>query len=294
MKKIMLLLVGISLCFCIVACEVDDTIEELNVLVPAGATSLAFVSVYDEINETGKIDVVDGSDVLIAELSKTDSEYDVIVAPINVGASLIASDSCEYKMIGAITWGNLYLVGQEDVDFSEVEEIALFGQNTVPQLVFDEADLETNATLTYYSSATLVQQQLLAENVTVGLLAEPLASATIAAASASGIELSIVYDLQEAYGDEGYPQAMIFVKEDSDYQTLIDKIDEFTNNDYPEMEELLTEIGVETLGLPSVEIAMTSLDRQNIRFVYASTITEEIKDFLELFTITYDDDMIIT
>ncbi len=169
----------------------------------------------------------------------------------------------------------------------------MFDQHSVPQRVFEESNLNTNASLTYYSSATLVQQQLLAEKVEVGLLAEPLASATIAKAKSSGVELTIIADLQEAYGEKVYPQAAIFVKEDSDYTPLIKEIDEFTNNGYPKMEQYLNDIGVEALGLASVEIAMVSLERQNISFSYASNIEEEIRSFLDLFDIHYDEAMII-
>ncbi len=112
MKKKFSILVLCCLSIELFSCSLDKINEGLHVLVPAGAPSLAFASVYEEINETGTLDVVDGSDVLIAELSKKDSEYDLIVAPINLGATLINKDPCDYKMIGAITWGNLYLVGQ--------------------------------------------------------------------------------------------------------------------------------------------------------------------------------------
>ena len=171
--------------------------------------------------------------------------------------------------------------------------MALFGEGAVPQLIVEATNIETSLTPTYYQSATLVQQQLLAGNVQVGLLAEPLASATIAKAKQSGLELSIITDLQESYGEDGYPQAAIFVKEGKNYDSLFSKIDEFTNNGYDGLKEDLENIGIETLGLPSVDITVNSIERQNLHYRPASECAKQIEDFLKLYNIEYSDDMIV-
>ena len=251
MKKLFKYLLCFMMLTTVVGCSggtnSSDESDTANILCPVGAPSLAFVSEYENITENGKIDFVDGSDQLVAELSKDNSEYDIIVAPINLGAKLIASDQSDYRIQAVITWGNLYLVGTSKEALSQTGELALFGEGAVPQLIVEATNIETSLTPTYYQSATLVQQQLLAGNVQVGLLAEPLASATIAKAKQSGLELSIITDLQESYGEDGYPQAAIFVKEGKNYDSLFSKIDEFTNNGYDGLKEDLENIGIETL-----------------------------------------------
>ncbi len=295
MKKLLKIMSIICLCVTVVACtKQEEKLETLNILTPSGAPSLAFVGVYDEVMESGKIDIVDGPDVLVAELSKKDSTYDIIVAPINVGAKLIETEQTDYRIAGVVTWGNLYIVGEKGTDLNTVPEIALFGQNTVPQFVFDASNLGIEGVQTYYNSATLVQQQLLSSKVKAGLLAEPLATATIAKAKEASLELEILADLQSEYGSEGYPQAAVFVKKGSDHEALFAKIDDFTNEGYPDMEEKLESIGAETLKIPSVSITMSTLERQNVRFVYAQDAKEQMADFLKLFTITFNDDMMNT
>ena len=295
MKKLLKYLICALMMLTIVGCssQSEDGSDSANILCPTGAPSLAFVSEYDNITENGKIDFVDGSDQLVAELSKDDSEYDIIVAPVNVGANLIANDQTDYRIQAILTWGNLYLVGTSEDALSQTGEIALFGEGAVPQLIYESTDIETSLTPTYYQSATLVQQQLLAGNVQVGLLAEPLASATIAKAKQNGLELSIIGNLQEAYGDDGYPQAAIFIKEGTNYDALLNAIDEFTNNGYEGLQEDLENIGIETLGLPSVEITVNSIERQNLHYKAASDCAEQIKDFLTLYNIEYSDDMLV-
>ncbi|MFV0393430.1 MAG: hypothetical protein ACK5LC_03395 [Coprobacillaceae bacterium] len=272
---------------------ISDAQEPANILCPSGAPALAFVSEYESITTEGKIDFVDGSDALVAELSKADSEYDIIVAPINVGAKLIETDQTDYRLSSVITWGNLYYVGTDEESLQRTGELALFGQGAVPEKIVEATNIETTLTPTYYSSATLVQQQLLSGNAVAGLLAEPLASATIAKGKQEGIPLQIITDLQTEYGDgNGYPQAAIFVKNNSSHSMLFDNIDVFTNDGYTGLQKYLEDIGVETLNLPSVELVVSSMERQNVHYKPAKDCKEEITEFLQLFGITFSDEML--
>ena len=99
-------------------------------------------------------------------------------------------------------------------------------------------------------------------------------------------------DLQKEYGKDGYPQAAIFVKENNNYDELFEAIDQFTNNDYNGLKDYLEKIGIETLSLPSVEITVKSINRQNVHYKKASECSEQIKDFLKLFNIDYNKNML--
>ena len=295
MKKIIKYLLCLMMIFTMIGCSNTETKDKSNtvkILCPAGAPSLAFVSEYENISKKGKIDFVDGSDQLVAELSKNSSDYDIIVAPINLGAKLIASEQTDYRIQGVITWGNLYYIGTSNEALNQTGELGLFGEGAVPQKIVDTVKINTSLTPKYYQSATLVQQQLLSGNIQVGMLAEPLASATIAKAKQAGIELSIIADLQKEYGKDGYPQAAIFVKENNSYDELFEAIDQFTNNDYNGLKDYLEKIGIETLSLPSVEITVKSIDCQNVHYKKASECSEQIKDFLKLFNIDYNKNML--
>ena len=292
MKKLMKVLLGGLLTLTLAGCSTNKESYSAKILCPTGAPTLAFVSEYENIMENGQIDFVDGTDMLISEFSKANSDYDIIVAPINLGAKLIEKGQTSFKLEGVITWGNLYLVGTSEDALNGDGEIALFGEGAVPQKVYTSVNAESSLKANYYQSATLVQQQLLAGNVKVGMLAEPLATATIAKAKQQGLELKVVKDLQAAYGDEGYPQAAIFVKGDKDFSQLFKGIKEFTSNGYEGLQSYLETITFEKLGLPGVEIVVKSIERQNVRYEKASDHKEAISDFLKLFNITYSDDML--
>ncbi len=292
MKKLMKVLLSVLLALTIAGCSNNKESYSVKILCPTGAPTLAFVSEYENIVENGQIDFVDGTDMLIAEFSKANSDYDIIVAPINLGAKLIEKGQTSFKLHGVVTWGTLYLVGTSEDALKGNSEIALFGEGAVPQKVFNSVSADLELTPTYYQSATLVQQQLLAKKVNVGMLAEPLATATISKAKQQGLELKVVKDLQAAYGNEGYPQAAIFVKGDEDLSQLFKGIEEFTSNGYEGLQSYLETITVEKLGLPAVEIVVKSIERQNVRYEKASEHKETIRDFLKLFNITFSDDML--
>lgn len=291
MKKILSLLLSLMMIVTITGCSSNKEDDTIKILCPTGAPSLALVSVYEDVSKEGKIDFVDGSDQLIAELSKEDSEYNIIVAPVNVGAKLLLTDQTNFKMAAVLTWGNLYLVGTSENALNETGEIALFGEGAVPAMIYNTLDLDTSLTPTYYNSATLVQQELLSSKASVGLLAEPLATATIAKAKETGLSLSIIKDLQEEYGEDGYPQATIFVKEGTNCDNLLEKINDFTNNDYENLEDYLDKVGVDTLGLPSKEIVIKTIERQNLHYRAINECQEQVSEFLELYNIDFSEDM---
>ncbi len=217
MKKIllMLMMVGVIL----TGCSTSKSADEMKILTPNGAPALSLVGVYEDVTKNGKINIVEGSDLVSSELMKADSEYDAIVAPINLGCQLLAKGKTDYKLAGVLTWGNLYLVENEGV---QNNELAAFGEQAVPGMIFklvkDSNDVMKNAKVTYYNAVSDVQAQVLAGKVQYALMAEPAATATIAKAKQNGKTIKNIASLQELYQKQtnskqaGYPQAAIFVK----------------------------------------------------------------------------------
>ncbi len=247
-----------------------------------------------------------GSEAVSAEFAKGDSEYDIILAPINLGTKLISAGKSEYRLDGVITWGNLYLVGTSENALNEEGSFAAFGEGSVPDVVFkntvDTASIVPE--ITYYSSAQDVQGILLSGKAQSGLLAEPAVTATIAKAKEQGIELMTIMDLQTAYQEKmgtdfaGFPQAAIFVKSGSEEKAkaAIMQIEEFVNKtavDTPEsITALVDELGADVIGVPNSKIATSTWAKQNIRYVKASECEADITTMLKLFDIEYNADML--
>lgn len=276
----------------------------VTILAPTGATALAFVQEASEGINT--VDFVTGSEAISAELVKPSPQYDIIVAPVNLGTKMIENGKSEYLLKAVITWGNLYLVGTDENALTQEGSFAAFGENSVPDVIFKNAvDIATVVPeITYYSSAQDVQGILLSGKATSGLLAEPAVTATIAKAKEQGIELKVIMDLQAAYQEKmgtatsGFPQAAIFVKKGSEanVETVLASVETFVNESVGKETDLLSglvdKVTPEILGVPNAKIASATWAKQNIRYVEASDASEDLTTLLQLFGITYNDSML--
>ena len=281
------------------------TTEPVKVLSPTGAPALSLLEAASEESEN-TFEFVTGSEVLSAELVKEDSEYDVIIAPVNLGAKMIEAGNSPYRLKAVITWGNLYLVGTSENALNEEGTFASFGEGSVTDFVLRQAVDLDNITpeVVMYSSAQDVQGALLSGNANCGMLAEPAVTATIQKAKEQGIELQVIANLQTAYQEkmktelEGFPQAAIFVKEGSEDKSadLISTIETFVNetalNDPDKIEELVDTIGVDTLGVPSAAISKATWERQSIRYVEASECVDDLTTLLSLMNIDFSEEML--
>ncbi len=295
---------GISLMACsflalgLAACSSADTSNEpISILCPTGAPALSLLGTWDLENVS--VEYVDGSDILTSELAKEDGEYDIIVAPTNVGAK-VYGESESYNLEAVLTWGNLYLVGQEGTDLSTAS-IAAFGQNAVPGLVFNQVE-DPSLNVTWYSSVQEAQQALLTNQQQVALLAQPVAAATIAKAKENGKELTVLQDLQKLWQektdseDAGYPQASLFVKsgEEEKVEAVLDAVEEYIEEaNEKTLTSTIDDIGAEVLGVPNTQIAVKTWNAQNIRYVQGNDAKEDIEDFLAVFHMELPDGLIV-
>ena len=271
---------------------------DLKVLSPSGAPALSLIPAA--IGGC-QIDFVDGADPLQAALVNPDQEYDIIIAPSNLGLKLAESGKSAYKMLGIVTWGNLYIVGKEGTqeDPSTWTNVAAFGEQSVTGKVFTEAfgNALKMDEVTWYNSTAEASAALIAGNADVAMLAEPNATAAIAKAKENGVDLAIIGDVQKKYADgKGFPQAALFVKEET-YNSNKEGVDGlfavlgmFSAAAGEMDEETITSAiesagGAEKLGLPNAQVVAKVWKRLNINVVPASEHVEELKKFGELFGI---------
>lgn len=302
MKKILLIMiVALSLTACAPAKKYTFTW-----LAPKGAPAVSLIPVLkSELNDT--IELVDGTDVISAALIQGDK--DAIIAPINLGSKLIQSGDANYQLLAVVTWGNLYIVKDEAVAFTDNMDLAMFGSKAVPELVLNKVADSLSFTFTKvpFNAVADVKGQLVAKTYALGLLAEPVATATIAAAKAQGVTLSVVADLQAAWktktGFDNYPQAAIFVKADLSaaqlkqvkerVQLMVDYVAS-VDADKSVVETDISILTPETLGVPSAAIVKLTWDRLNVDVKYASDKKAEIDAFLSLFSLSLDSTHIVT
>jgi NitT/TauT family transport system substrate-binding protein len=298
-KLLLVLILALSMTACTPAKKYTFTW-----LSPKGAPSVSLIPIIKDAVDG--VELVDGTDVISAALIQGDK--DVIIAPINLGSKLIQAGDANYKLLAIVTWGNLYILKDEAVPFTDSMDLAMFGSKAVPELVLNHVSDQLDFTFTKvpFNAVADVKGQLVSKAYALGLLAEPLATATIAAAKAQGITLSVVADLQAAWktetGFDNYPQAAVFVRDDlgatqlkqikDRINTMIEYVTSVTA-DKSVVEADITSLTPEALGVPSAAIIKATWDRLNVDVHYASDKKEEIDTFLNLFSLALDSSNIV-
>ena len=273
--------------------------EGLKILSPSGAPSYALVPLAKDGNQ--ELTIVDGADALQAAFVNPDSEYDVIIAPTNLGAKLISADKTNYSLVSVVTTGNLFIVGEEGALDSD-GEIALFGENAVPGLIYKKVCTDITNPATWYSSVTEAQAALLAGNASAALLAEPAATATITKAKKDGKTLVKLADLQELWGEDGYPMASMFVRNDvlesnaQGIKALVNELMDYADKVNAGDEDISADL--DSLSDPSMfgatpsAMVKAAYAGMGIHVDLAENNKENVENFLSLFSISLTDSTI--
>ncbi|MCU0104679.1 hypothetical protein N7603_03320 [Acholeplasma vituli] len=194
----------ITLLFSLSGCRKDT----LEILIPTGGP--AYATSYLQTNSEYKTTVVSGSEALTAAFN--DIGYDVIIAPVNLGAKLYNAKP-NYPLVGVITWGNYYLISETSIDLSTINrlEVTAFGENQIPdfliQFIFNQYQIEYD--ITYLDSVAAITSAYLLDSSKVYLIAEPSLSILETKQVVHKVDLQVHY--QEITQMDGFPQAGVFV-----------------------------------------------------------------------------------
>lgn len=140
MKKIIIILMLIvSLSF--ISCSKDEE-KSIKVLTPNGIPYVALAGVD---NENGIEVDAKSSDNLSASFIKGD--YDIIVAPINMGVKLYNANKTTYKLKAVITLSNTFIVSKNEINsINDLngKNVLAFGKESVPGIMLDLLLKENN------------------------------------------------------------------------------------------------------------------------------------------------------
>lgn len=233
MKKLLAVLLTavtvIACAFCAAGCNNSDG-GKLKVFAPDGAPALSLCA----LNQTEADGYFDASVVkadTIGSYVSGKMEADIALIPVNAAVKLLGSGE-NYKMLGTVTHGNLYLLKKQNgADISSVGDLnGLVGKTVgvinlanVPGLTF-KVILQDNGVAfnELKDGAAAAQDKVNLKNVTAleviptnadcdyFVVPEPAATTKV---KATGGKLQISGNLQTLYGGEnGYPQAVAVAK----------------------------------------------------------------------------------
>ena len=268
---------------------IDDSSKKVSVIVPTGTPSLGIANV---LNDKTLVDanIVSGSDPLIAAF--TNASYDVVVAPVNLGAKLYnANENFSYILYKTIVWGNYYLVSNEEIatlESLEGKTVLVFGKNSTPDVVLRTliSAKNINVNLEYVDDVATANSYLLSGKADIIVSAEP--SLTKMSANKNFYTLDLQKQWQQLTGSYSLPQAGIFIKKDSKdekyLKTVLHKMIESVQMAQTKpnvliasavsVDENLAKIGKETLqkAIGNCNLRVEETDKEAIEFYFSQVI----------------------
>ena len=210
MKKIISILLVLFVSVFAFGCKEK---EKTYLLTPEGIPLVAIGGVVSKFEVT----TTPGPQVLQSELVQ--DNYDVIVAPVTLGAQLSIKGSINYKIAGLITFDNMYIVSKKNVTLNSINDlngktIYAYGQNQPSDIMLKYALEKSGVTCTIEyadSVATVVSSYFLPGNADYALVAEPYLSKIKQKVEVNVIDVaSVLRGLSEG-SVEFIPQAAIYV-----------------------------------------------------------------------------------
>lgn len=213
-------MVAIVSAFGITACSGDK--QEISVYVPDGAPALAVAALMSEEPDFGRkvnYHVVGAEEIAsCVTYESEDKNADICVLPVNAASKLLGTGG-RYKMLGTVTHGNLFIAASADKAELTAENFAARLENKKVGVV--NLPAFPGAVFSLILSKYGLTDGVVCENVAATavsgtdtdydyfVIPEPAASTR---AGNANLNLKIVGSLQELYGENGYPQAVLVAK----------------------------------------------------------------------------------
>lgn len=219
LKKLLFAFILAFIALFTVACgEEPQEVEEISLIAPTGTPSLI---ISKAIVERGKVnhEIVQGADALKAAFIK--GEKDIIVAPVNLGAMMLANnETFNYEMVNVIVWCNYYVASTTELaSFKDLDgkDIVVFGQNSTPDVVFRSlvAYHQITPNVTYVASVADANGMLMSNKADIIVTAEPALTVLLSKKNVNVLSLKDAWS--EMVGGSNYdvPQAAVFVNKNS-------------------------------------------------------------------------------
>ena len=268
-SMILMLLFSITLLTSCGGDKPDSTDDHVySFLAPSGTPSLALATLFDN-NPQVDFEIVGGANPLVAAL--TSGSHDFVVAPVNVGAKLYASNQ-KYKLVKTIVWGNFYIASLSEItsiNDLEGKTITAFSQNSSPDImlkaVLDAYGLTDKVTIEYVDAVTTANSMMMSGQAEIIVSAEPSISVLKNKKNVYTIDLQSEWN--KLSGGSSFPQAGIFVNtellaEDKKANTMafidkvLSKVEDYKNPSVLAASAVKIDTSFETVGAANLEKAI--------------------------------------
>lgn len=294
MRKIITFILSTLVIF-MVGCsntKVNYEEKEIRLITPDGLPSIAISKAMEDKKSIGHLnisyDVQKTSDLLVAELMKGEAELAIIPSNLALQAH---KKGLDYKIVGTIGWGSLYLVSEDNItDLSELKgkEIYNTGKGLTPDIIFKEImennDIpEDKIDFSYVGAASELAPLVAIGKAKYAVVPEPVLSTVMS----KNPNIKIILNLNEEWSSfnnvkEGYPQSTLVMKEELFNEIKDSGIYEEFINTFKESEEFAVNNPQETasicenLGITvNKAVINESMKNSNLKFTEISDCIDE-------------------
>lgn len=305
------LLVFMSAVFA-VGCNTQSA-EKVKIYLPDGAPALAVAQLMSESSEfsaSAEFSVVDAS-VIQTYVAGESPAADMCILPVTAASKLLGNGE-NYKMLGTVTHGNLFLmkksggvdITSENIQSLKGKTVGVINLAAVPGLTFkiilekyglesfqpegDERD-ENKVNLVAVNATEVLPSDKVCDYFVVP---EPAATTKFKATNGA---LSFAGSLQNLYASEnGYPQAVLVVKNSliesnigfvEKFMSALSENAEWLLNENTSAEEIVSAVESKLNGMtPTFTAANLSKEvilNCAVKFVKSSDCKEEVNGFLQ-------------
>lgn len=295
----------LTLSMLLLATSCNNNNDNLTILTPTGAPSLAFYNYYNDDNYQTNSTPIN----IVSQM--TENGDDIIVIDTIKGIQTI-NEGAPYKLACNITFGNFYIAstGNDDNNIMDKDdEIVIFGKNQTPDKIFNLL-YGSDYNITYVPAVSDASKCLISgktldlkKDVDYVFIAQPV----LTNALNNNKKASIYQNIQELYTQKTQKeliQAGLFVKNGTSKRQINKFLDNLENDitvllENPSIlnektkdidETLLTnKIGIKTA------LAIKTIENNNsigLGFKMASDNKDNINEFIALFNLTIDNESI--
>ena len=290
MKKLFSFIFLLITTLSLASCGKVELSSEVKVITPYGTPYLALGGLIGENNV--KIDAVNGAAGVQAAL--VSGEYDVVVAPINLGAKLFGAGKSKYVIEAVITMNNAYIITDTTNKLDSIKDLADqkvlgFGEAGIPGSVlknlYSKNELDTSLIDFSLSSSTAVYAAYAggSTDAKYALMSEPEISKLVINDKKEVKSL----DLTKELGVD-VPQACIYVNPNSEKQEDIDNLLKLIESNIKSLNKNPKDYADKIIPLDRTFEAMTkevivrSIPLTNITYKEADSFKEEINNILTI------------
>lgn len=301
MKRIITIIISILVIFIIGCSNTKVSYEEKQVrlITPDGLPSIAISKAMEEQKSIGHLsinyEVQQTSDLLVAELMKGEAELAII--PSNLALQAYKK-GLDYKIVGTIGWGSLYLVSEDSItDLSELKgkEVYNTGKGLTPDIIFKEILKNNNISedeidFSYVGAASELAPLVATGKAKYAVVPEPVLSTVMD----KNPNIKVILNLNEEWASfnnvkEGYPQSTLVIKEElfnemkdsGIYEEFIDtfkEAEEFAVNNPEETATICENLGITV----NKAVIKESMKNSNLKFTEISDCIDEYNVYFNI------------